>query len=246
MKIYFTPFRIEPTKQDAKAVATDYDRPTRKGKGNLFTFPNADAFMMFLYLAGGSKSKPCLSGGNFPLMQKEQVKYGHAVSLFGLMRALIVLRKENPKVFERLVALAKLLSYTIDEETKEPPFSAWITENLTIKGIFSRAERELGLTLKDYQEAVIDFFLNGGLTLFVGDLEKEKRPADAVALFSSNPEENKKAIMAFLEGKYVNPDDLFEEEPLVEVKQLPILPSVVEELKKKFSKDAEKNGNNGK
>ena len=183
--IWLNPIVVRTTGKRLKVDAS-IDRPFSK-KGNKTTKvvdPNYDVLPVLFDLTGAYLEKKDVG---VEVAQVEKNTLGAKAGLFGICRALMVLKVMNPYVYRLIIDLAKLLSYEIDEKVQTPPLALLLSfDNPIVEKVWTMVLDRTGVTKKDYAKEVAVSF-------------EEKGILDVIALFSSKAKEDREEIALLLE-----------------------------------------------
>jgi hypothetical protein len=157
-----------------------------------------------------------LHKGNYYLSFYQNLSKGNVAGLMGILRALLILRYWKPEIYYKLMTVAKVLSYEINEDgvVVAPLYLLLNFSSQDLDLFWKLVEKETGFTRELYARAVIDSFKEMGLdkyiSLFLPTVEGDK---EAIEEFISEYEppywylKNAEAISYGLFKSYSEVDD---------------------------------------
>ncbi len=191
--LYLKPLTPHPSKKRLKVLALEEVQLTRPSRHSKIVSPNADIVGVLLDLTGARLD---IVGGDYGVLIKDFPKAGNCASLFGLFRALAVLKAKDPDAYQMVISLAKLLSYHVDENIKVPPLvlPKYLTST-PLEGVWKEAKK-FGVSYEDFVRGIYETLENK-----LADKDgRQVRVIDEIALFSSNREEDRKELQKWLYG----------------------------------------------
>ena len=182
--MFYVPPLVRERKREIRVEYPKRIKLRKISKSTKFVSPNADLLPVLFDLLKASIS---FSAGELEVVPT--LSYGHAVSLTGLLRALLVLRAKDPGLYEGIVELARLLSVEFSEdETVSPPF-VLMGQPSKLKHAFVKVREVLGVSEDDYKRAVITLAIETGIF-------------DKISFFSFSGEEDEKMAKELLGSLY--------------------------------------------
>ncbi len=184
-KIYLNPIAVRTVNRRLKVYAVE-ERPLSK-KGNKTTKvvdPNYDVLPALLDLCGAYLEK---KENGLSIAQVSKGTIGSKVSLFGIFRALMVIKAINPVVYRMIVDVARYLSYAVDENYTVPPLTLLLEEgDPLIEKVWLKVHERTGITKEMYAREVARSFEEIGLLEHFG-------------LFSAKKEDDQQEVAKLLE-----------------------------------------------